>query len=49
MVGINFNRNKISKQRIDLLRENEVILDLIEVDVAGTSKGSDAYFIKSDV
>ena len=48
MVGIHFKRNKISKQRIDLLRENEVILELIEVDVVGTSKGSDAYLIKID-
>ena len=45
MVGIYFKRNKISKQRIGLPREKKVILKLIEVDVVGTSKGSDAYFI----
>jgi len=48
MVDINFKRNKISKQRIVLLIENEVNLEVIEVDVVGTFKGSDAYFIKSD-
>jgi len=40
--------NKIGKQRIVLLRENEVIVGLMAVDVVGTSKGSDAYFINSD-
>ena len=33
MVGMNLKSNKIGKQRMDLLRENEVIVGLIAVDV----------------
>jgi len=43
-----FKRNKIVKQRIDLLRENEVIVGLIAVDVVQVFIRSDAYLIKSD-
>ncbi len=40
--------NEISKQRIYLLRENEVIVELIAVEVVQASLGSDAYVIKID-
>jgi len=33
MVGIYFKRDEISKQRIDLLRENELIVELKAVEV----------------
>ena len=38
MVGMYFKRNKIGKQRIDLLRENEVILELGNLLKIGVEK-----------
>jgi|GEM_PF-3177860 len=34
MGGMNLKTNKIGKQQIDMLRENELIIELIAVDVA---------------
>jgi len=48
MVGMYLKSNEISKQRIYLLRENEVIVELIAVEVVQASLGSDAYVIKID-
>ena len=49
MVSMNLKSNKIGKERIDMLRENEVIVGLIVVDVVQAFIKSDAYLIKSDV
>jgi len=40
--------NKIGKQRIVLLRENEVIVGLMAVEVVQAIIKSDAYLIRSD-
>jgi len=48
MVGMYFKGNKIGKQRIDMLRDNEVIAELIAVDVVQALMRSYGYFTRSD-
>ena len=45
---MNLKSNNIGKQRIDMQRENEVIVGLLAVDVVQAFIRSDAYLIKSD-
>ena len=45
---MNLKSNKISKERIDMLRENEVIVELTAVEVVQVIIKSDAYLIRSD-
>ncbi len=48
MVSMNLKSNKIGKERIDMLRENEVIVELTAVEVVQAIIKSDAYLIRSD-
>jgi len=48
MANMNLKSNKIGKERIDMLRENEVIVELTAVEVVQVIIKSDAYLIRSD-